>query len=185
MKILRYLLILTLFSCGGGEGDGAGGGGGSNTDPNLSTDYGKGSSFETLAKFKKAVTNGQWGQHQFFSNFNHYKFKYIDPKAGQNCTGSTFKLCFNFGFTPPPTIHTTTELKGHITNPLPIGSTIVSIVNQANTNNSYYSNGYWVIQINSATYVFSPEYPLGANPIYYKNSSGKEYSLSNYEYGNQ
>ena len=185
MKTLLYVFFLTLVACGGGEGEG-----GKDikkppvvgNDPNIDYQYGQGSGYETLAKFQDAVNKNQWGQHQYWNQFRNVRFvfKYVDPKASEKCTGSSFKLCFNFSLSAPPTIHTTKELSGKVSGPLVPTSTIKNVVKRANNNNAYFSNGNWIIQIDSKTFIFNLSYPLGGNPIYYKNSSGKEYSLSTY-----
>jgi hypothetical protein len=188
MKTLLYLLFLTLVACGGGgEGGGSGNTGGNLTTPG--GDYGKGSGYETLEKFKNSVRRNEWGQDPSFKQYNTYKFKYVNPKASQNCSGNIFKICLNFNLKPPSIVHTTSEIKGSVSNPLislnKIRQVVESITTESlSTGKAYYMNGYWYIQSGNEYFVFFPGYPLGGNPIFYKNSSGKEYSLAYFEYSN-
>jgi len=173
MKILLYILFLSLFSCGGGEGDGASGGG-SNTAP-PSQEYGKGSGYENLDKFKQAVARGEWGQYQFFTQYNSYKFNYI--KSCQKL------ICFNIG--QPTADHITVEKKGIVTNPLVSLQTIKNAVAGAVLNSTAsYNSGtrQWTIYYGTEEFIFDPGYPLGGNPLYYKNPEGERFSIFRYEY---
>lgn len=195
MKLLVSMVLLILISCGGTTGGGSGSV--SSTTPGTSITYPKGSGYENLDKFKSAVANNQWAQNPSFASYNYYKFNYRNPSSTSGCTkiGSgifSFSYCLNQGTATPA--WTTEEKKGVITNSLVSLTRIKDIVSKAVLGNPYLSNPdpavvyayfdytQWIIKFGSEIFAFNPGYPLGANPTYYKNPAGQEFSLANYEY---
>lgn len=163
----------------------------------LQSNYGKGSGFENLEKFKSAAANNQWAQYPNFAQYNYYKFNYRNPSSTAGCSkvGSgifSFSYCLNQGTATP--VWVTEEKKGVITNPLIPLAKIKDIISRSvlynpytqvnpTVPNAYFDGTQWIIVIGTESFAFNPGLPLGANPTYYKNTAdNKEYSLANYDY---